>query len=279
MHTVTLPGGEQVPAMGQGTWQMGEQGGRRDAEVAALRRGAELGLTLIDTAEMYGDGASETLVGQALLTDPVRRRDLFVVSKVLPQNAGRTVLPRACRASLKRLGTDHLDLYLLHWRGSVPLAETVEAMHGLHRQGLIRYWGVSNFDIDDLQELAAAGGKDCATNQILYNPGRRGPEYALLPEMTARGMPAMAYSPIEQGRLKQTGALTEVAARHGATAFQIALAWVLRRPGLIAIPKAGDVAHVEQNRRSAEIELTEADCAMLDRAYPPPQRKRALEML
>jgi diketogulonate reductase-like aldo/keto reductase len=265
--------------MGQGTWQMGDQRSRRADEIAALRRGVELGLTLIDTAEMYGNGASETLIAEALLRDLARRRELFVVSKVLPQNAGRAALPGACRASLKRLGTDYLDLYLLHWRGNVPLAETVEAMHGLVRQGLIRHWGVSNFDLDDLDDLAAAGGDDCAANQILYNPSRRGPEFALLPAMASRFMPAMAYSPIEQGRLKQTAPLAKVAERHCATPFQIALAWVLRRPAIIAIPKAANIAHVEQNRQAAEIMLSAADCAELEAAFPPPKHKRALEML
>jgi diketogulonate reductase-like aldo/keto reductase len=279
MHTVTLPSGEQVPAMGQGTWQMGDHPSRRAAEIAALRRGVELGLTLIDTAETYGKGASETLIGEALLGDPGRRRGLFIVSKVLPQHAGRAGLPRACRASLKRLGTDYLDLYLLHWRGNVPLAETVEAMHALARQGMIRHWGVSNFDLSDLVDLAAASGQDCAANQILYNPTRRGPEFALLPAMAARAMPAIAYSPIEQGRLPQTGPLARVAARHGVTPFQLALAWVLRRPGIIAIPKAADAAHVEDNRRAADLTLAPEDLAELDAAFPPPQRKPALEML
>jgi diketogulonate reductase-like aldo/keto reductase len=228
---------------------------------------------------MYASGAAESLVGAALCSSPAARRAVFLVSKVLPQHAGRTALPRACRASLKRLGTDTLDLYLLHWRGSVPLAETVEAMEHLVRDGLVGAWGVSNFDVDDLSDLQDAGGTACATNQILYNLARRGPEFALLPAMAASNMPCMAYSPVEQGRLPQSGALAEVAGRHHVAPLQIALAWLLRRPDIIAIPKAGTVAHVEQNRQAADLLLSAAELARLDAQFAPPTRRRALEML
>jgi diketogulonate reductase-like aldo/keto reductase len=279
MRLITFPNGCQAPAIGQGTWKMAEHRARRAEEIAALRRGVELGLTLIDTAETYANGAAESLVGEALCSSPESRRALFLVSKVLPRNAGRTALPRACRASLKRLNTDVIDLNLLHWPGSVPLAETVEAMERAVGDGLIRAWGVSNFDLDDLAELAQAGGANCATNQILYNLVRRAPEFALLPAMRASHMPCMAYSPVEQARLPQSGALAEVASRHTAAPYQIALAWLLRRDDLIAIPKAGTVAHVEQNRAAAEILLSPEDLALLDTQFPPPTGRRSLEML
>jgi diketogulonate reductase-like aldo/keto reductase len=274
--TITLPGGQRVPALGQGTWRMGEDPDRRADETAALRAGIDLGLTLVDTAEMYGEGATESFLGDALAG---LREKVFLVSKAYPQNAGKGRLRRACEASLKRLKTDRLDLYLLHWRGSVPLAETVEAMEALRDEGLIAAWGVSNFDADDLEDLVDAGGDGCATDQVLYNPTRRGPEFDLLPLMDKLSMPAMAYSPVEQGRLVGHPALEGVAGRHGATAAQVALAWLLRRPGLMVIPKAGTVAHVEENRAAADIALTESDLAELDGAFPPPRRKVSLEML
>lgn len=274
--TITLPGGQRVPALGQGTWRMGEDPDRRADETAALRAGIDLGLTLVDTAEMYGEGATESFLGDALAG---LRDKVFLVSKAYPQNAGKGRLRRACEASLKRLKTDRLDLYLLHWRGSVPLAETVEAMEALRDEGLIAAWGVSNFDADDLEDLVDAGGDGCATDQVLYNPTRRGPEFDLLPLMDKLSMPAMAYSPVEQGRLVGHPALEGVAGRHGATAAQVALAWLLRRPGLMVIPKAGTVAHVEENRAAADIALTESDLAELDGAFPPPRRKVSLEML
>ena len=274
--TITLPGGRSVPALGQGTWRMGEDPDRRADETAALRAGIELGLTLVDTAEMYGEGATESFLGEALAG---LRDRIVLVSKAYPQNAGKGRLRRACEGSLKRLKADHLDLYLLHWRGSVPLAETVEAMEALRDEGLIAAWGVSNFDADDLEDLIDAGGDGCATDQVLYNPTRRGPEFDLLPLMDKLSMPAMAYSPVEQGRLVGHPALEGVAGRHGATAAQIALAWLLRRPGLMVIPKAGTVAHVEENRAAADIALSESDLAELDGAFPPPRRKVTLEML
>jgi diketogulonate reductase-like aldo/keto reductase len=276
MRNVSLPDGETVPALGQGTWRMGERPTAHAAEIAALRLGVELGMTLIDTAEMYGDGDTETLLGEAL--DGVRDK-VFLVSKAYPQNAGRDRLPKACERSLRRLKTDRVDLYLLHWRGGVPLAETVEAMVALQRAGKIRHWGVSNLDADDMVELTAAGGRACATNQILYNLGRRGPEFDLLPWMAAHTMPAMAYSPLEQGRLAAKAALKAVAERHQATALQIALAWVLHRPQVMAIPKASTVEHVRQNRQALDIALTSEDLADLDAAFPPPSRKTPLSML
>ena len=276
MHEVVLPGGERVAALGQGTWRMGERVERRASEIEALRTGVELGMTLIDTAEMYGDGATETLVGEALAD---LRDEVFLVSKAYPHNAGRGQLERACEASLKRLRTDRLDLYLLHWRGSVPLAETVEGMEALRKAGKLRAWGVSNLDLDDMDELAAAGGEGCATDQVLYNVNRRGPEFDLLPALADRGVSVMAYSPVEQGRLSQRGALKVVADRHGATPYQIALAWVMRAPGVFAIPKAADVAHVRENRAAADLQLTLEDLAAIDAEFPPPSRKTRLEML
>ena len=262
--------------MGQGTWKMGEHTARRSDEIAALRAGVELGLTLIDTAEMYGDGAAETLVAEAL--GDVRDQ-LFLVSKAYPQNASRRRLAGACEASLKRLGTDRLDLYLLHWRGSVPLAETIEAMEALQSAGKIRHWGVSNLDIDDMDELVAAGGQDCATDQILYNLTRRGPELDLLPWLAEHEVPVMAYSPVEQGRLLDDPTLGKVASMIGAPPAQVALAWTLRHEGLIAIPKAGSVAHVRENRAAADLVLSDADLATLEAAFPRPGRRRPLEML
>ena len=276
MKVATLPGGGVVPVFGQGTWRMGEDPRQRKIEAEALHLGVELGMTLIDTAEMYGDGATESFLGEALTS---LRQQVFLVSKVYPQNAGRSRLERSCHASLKRLRTDRLDLYLLHWRGSVPLAETVEGMEALKAAGKIRAWGVSNLDTSDIGELARAGGEGCATDQVLYNVTRRGPEFDLLPMLAQRAMPAMAYSPVEQGRLPSNGALQSVAKRHGVSAYQVALAWVIRSPGVIAIPKASGIAHVRENRAAAELQLTPADLKEIDAAYPPPTRKTRLAML
>nr|WP_295660987.1 aldo/keto reductase [Polymorphobacter sp.] len=276
MKTVTLPGGETVPVLGQGTWKMAERRDRRAAEVAALRTGIDLGMTLIDTAEMYADGAAETLVGEAVAGI---RDQVFIVSKAYPQNASRDRLRRACEASLKRLATDRIDLYLLHWRGSVPLAETVEAMEGLKASGHIRHWGVSNLDTDDMAELVTAGGTGCVADQILYNLTRRGPESDLLPWLTERGIAAMAYSPVEQSQLVRDERLAGIAARHGFTPAQVALAWVLRRDHMIAIPKAGKVEHARENRAAADLVFGNDDLATLDVAFPQPRRRRALEML
>jgi diketogulonate reductase-like aldo/keto reductase len=275
--TVTLPDGMQVPALGQGTWRMGERADRRRAEIAALQAGFEMGLTVLDTAEMYGEGRTESLVGEALKG---YRRDVLVVSKAYPHHADMRSLQRACEGSLKRLGIEALDLYLLHWRGSIPLEETVRGFEALAEAGKIRRWGVSNLDTGDMQELLAiAGGERCATNQILYNLVRRGPEFDLLPMLEERGISAMAYSPIEQGTLPSPPGLQGIAWKHGVEPAQIALAWVMRKPGVIAIPKAGTRAHVEANRRALDLTLDEDDLAALDKAFPPPRRKRPLEMI
>jgi diketogulonate reductase-like aldo/keto reductase len=277
MRPVSFPNGEKVPALGQGTWQMAERRDRRADEIAALRLGIELGMTLIDTAEMYGDGKTETLVGEAIAG---MREKVFLVSKVYPRNASRRGAVEACERSLKRLRTDALDLYLLHWRGSIPLAETVAGFEALRRDGKIRHWGVSNFDTDDMEELfALAGGSACATNQVLYNVSRRGPEFELLPWQAERRVPLMAYSPVEQGRLRTGGALAEVARKHGTTPFQVALAWVMRSPDVIAIPKAADMGHVRENRAALDLALDADDLKAIDAAFKPPSRKRPLEMI
>jgi diketogulonate reductase-like aldo/keto reductase len=272
---VRLPDGATVPALGQGTWRMGERGDRR-AEAAALRLGLDLGMTLVDTAEMYGEGGAEEVVAEAIAG---RRDEVFLVSKVYPHNASRSKLPRALDASLKRLKVERLDLYLLHWRGSVPLAETVEAMEKARAAGKIARWGVSNLDVDDLEELGPAL-TDCATDQVLWNLEARGVEFDLLPFCARHGMPVMAYSPVGQGgALLSHEALRAVAARHGATPAQVALAFILRQPGVIAIPKASDPAHVRLNAAAAALRLEARDLAELDAAFPPPRRKRPLAML
>jgi diketogulonate reductase-like aldo/keto reductase len=276
MNFTRFPDGTQVPALGQGTWLMGEKPGQRAAEIAALRAGIELGLTLLDTAEMYADGQAEQVVGEAIQG---LREQVFLVSKAYPQNASRQRLPLACEASLRRLGTDYLDLYLLHWRGRVPLAETVEAMEQLVAAGKIRRWGVSNLDTADLQELVAVGGTACATDQVLYNLTRRGPEHDLLPWLADHRMPVMAYSPVEQGRLLDNPRLQEIAKSLGATPAQVALAWVLRQDQVMAIPKAGRVAHVQENRAAADLSLSVSDLAALDTAFPRPSQRSPLEML
>jgi len=276
LPTVELPNGERVAQLGQGTWKMGELPASLQTEIAAIRRGVELGMTLIDTAEMYGDGGAELMLSKAL--DGLRERT-FIVSKVYPQNAGGAALRRACESSLKRLATDRIDLYLLHWRGSIPLGQTIDGMLELQRQGKIRHWGVSNFDVDDMDELWAAGGATCAANQILFNLERRGPEFDLLPWMARRKVPSMAYSPIEQGRLPKSGPLHEIARRHNSTVFQIALAWLLKRPDMIVIPKAATLAHIEANRAALELRLGAGDLAALDGAFAPPRGKSPLAML
>lgn len=275
--TVSLPDGEHIPKLGQGTWEMGEQPARRAAEIAAIRAGVELGMTLVDTAEMYGDGATESLLGEAL--GGLRER-VFLVSKVYPHNASRRGVQTACEKSLKRLKTDHLDLYLLHWRGSVPLEETVTGFEALRQAGKIRHWGVSNFDTDDMDELMTVpGGDACATNQILYNVARRGPEYDLLSWLAAHDMPAMAYSPVDHARLPKRSALDDIADARGVSVFQVALAWVLQQPGVFAIPKAGSVEHVRDNQRALELRLDAGECAAIDAYFKPPRSKRPLEML
>jgi len=256
---------------------LGEDPKRRKEEIAALRRGLDLGLTLIDTAEMYGDGATEELVGEAI---DKRRDEVFLVSKVLPHNASPRGTVAACEASLRRLRTDRIDLYLLHWRGAIPLEHTLKGFESLIAAGKIRSWGVSNFDVEDLEELASLpGGQASATNQVLYNLTRRGIEWDLLPWCKQHRVPVMAYSPIEQARLLSNPALVQIAARHEATPAQIALAWVLQVEGVIAIPRTGRPAHVDENRAALDISLTDADRAELDRAFPPPRQKKSLEML
>ncbi|MEU8172128.1 aldo/keto reductase [Microbispora hainanensis] len=277
MRTTTLPSGEQVPVLGQGTWHMAENPSRWDTDIKALRLGLDLGMTLIDTAEMYAGGRAERLVGEAIAG---HRDEVFLVGKVLPQNATRTGTVAACEASLRRLGTDRLDLYLLHWRGQVPLEETLAAFEQLVASGHIRWWGVSNFDVSDMEDLVAiTGGSAVQTDQILYNLARRGPEYELIPWCHSRGIPIMAYSPIEQGRLLGRQALLDVADRHEVTTAQVALAWVLRNDGVIAIPKSGVPAHVEHNAAAAAIRLTDDDLLLLDAAFPPPLSRRPLERL
>ncbi|MEN3608784.1 aldo/keto reductase [Plantactinospora sp. ZYX-F-223] len=276
MPAITLPSGRTMPVLGQGTWYLGESPGKRRDEIAALRTGLDLGMTMIDTAEMYGSGSSEELVGAAIAG---RRHEIFLVDKVLPANATRQGTVQACRRSLRRLGTDHIDLYLLHWRGSHPLAETVEAFAELVEAGDIGQWGVSNFDLSDMVDLMDAGGDSCAANQILYNLTRRGPEYDLLPWLRERGIPVMAYSPIEQGRLLGDAQLSEVAARHQGTPAQVALAWVLRQDAVAAIPRSSDPGHTRENAGALELRLGEEDLAVLDTVFPPPGGPQPLEML
>jgi diketogulonate reductase-like aldo/keto reductase len=295
MRTVALPDGERVPPLGQGTWLMGENKSAHADEVGALRLGIDLGMTLIDTAEMYGEGGAEKVVADAI---EGQRDRVFVVTKVYPHNASRTELPKACERSLKRLRIDVIDLYLLHWRGDVPLSETVEAFEKLRSAGKIRRWGVSNFDLDDMKELLAIeNGSACATNQVLYNLEHREIEFDLLPFLQTSNLkhqtlpiPIMAYAPVGHGRgLLDNATLKKIAKRHAATAAQIALAWLPRKPSppldgfavanVIAIPKASDKTHVRENAGAVEIRLTENDFADLDRAFPPPRSKQPLPML
>ena len=275
MRQVTFPDGRSVPGLGQGTWRMGEDPRRVAAETKAILAGLDAGLSLVDTAEMYGDGDTETWLGEALAG---RRDEVFLVSKAVPRNASRDRLQRSCEASLKRLRTDRLDLYLLHWPGSVPLEETVAGMEALKAAGKIAAWGVSNFDVDDMEALVAAGGEGCAVNQVLYNVTRRGPEHDLVPWLERHGISLMAYSPVEQGRLPARGALSEVAERHGVTPYQVALAWTMRGDA-ISIPKAASLDHVKENRTAADLMLDAEDLVAIDGEFPPPKRKRALEMI
>ena len=277
MKQVRIAENEFVPALGMGTWMIGEDRSRRAEEIATLQRGIEQGMKLIDTAEMYGDGASEQLVGEAIRG---RRDQTFLVSKVYPHNASHRGVVAACERSLKRLGVDHLDLYLLHWRGSVPLQETVEGFDALQAQGKIRHWGVSNLDTADMEELVGlAGGERVAVNQVLYNLSRRGVEWDLLPWCGARKVPVMAYSPIEQARLLRQPGLRQLAADLGVTPAQVALAWLLRRDDVIAIPKASTRKHLEENAAALNLSLAAATLAELDRLFPPPRHATPLEML
>ncbi|MDR3538131.1 MAG: aldo/keto reductase [Acetobacteraceae bacterium] len=277
--TVRLPGGEAVPALGQGTWYMGEHPGHAKQEIAALRCGIDLGLTLIDTAEMYADGGSEEVVAQAIAG---QRDKLFIVSKVYPHNASRSGVPAACERSLKRLNTDRIDLYLLHWRGSHPLAETVAAFEALRKAGKIRHWGVSNLDTDDMEELAGVpDGGHCAVDQVLYHPNSRGIEFDLLPWCTERAIPLMAYSPLghSPARLLHAPALVAVARRHGVSPAQVAIAWSMRSGTVISIPKASSAEHVRENAAAAALQLTPQDLAEIDAAHRPPSRKQPLDLL
>ncbi|MES5099691.1 aldo/keto reductase [Agrobacterium sp. BA1120] len=275
--TVTLPSGTSIPALGIGTWNMGETTADAAQEIASIRKAIELGMTVVDTAEMYADGRSEEVVGEAIQS---LRDEVFLVSKVYPYNASAQGAIEACERSLERLGTDHLDLYLLHWRGSYPLEETVGAFEKLKADGKIRNWGVSNFDTDDMEELfSVTDGKNCAANQVLYNLSRRGPEYDLLPWCQSHGVPVMAYSPIEQGRILSNHELIRIAKAYQATPAQVALAFLLERDGVMPIPKSSDPERVAENRGATELEITDEDWAALDAAFPPPQKKVSLEML
>lgn len=279
---VKLPDGRSIPVIGQGTWNIGDRADKRQEEIRALRKGVELGLNLIDTAEMYGDGRSEMLVGEAIAGV---RDDVFLVSKVYPHHAGRKELVRSCEQSLRRLRTDRLDLYLLHWRGGVPLEETAEGMERLVEAGKIRGWGVSNFDTSDMQELLAVpGGERCLANQVLYHLGSRGIEYDLLPWQQERGIPTMAYCPLAQAGSLRTGllqhpAVVSTAARHGVKPIQIVLAWAIRHDGVTAIPKASSEQHVIENAAAAQINLDETDIRVLNAAFPAPTKKAPLDIV
>ncbi|WP_160724806.1 aldo/keto reductase [Bacillus sp. USDA818B3_A] len=279
---VALPDGTLVPVLGQGTWYMGETKRKKEQEVEALKLGIELGMNLIDTAEMYADGGAELIVGEAI--EGVRD-EVFLVSKVYPHNAGRERIAKACENSLKRLKTDHLDLYLLHWRGQVPLEETIEGMERLKKEGKILRWGVSNFDTDDMDELVCAeNGTNCMTNQVLYHLGSRGIEYDLLPWHEEQRRPIMAYSPIAQGgslrsQLLSDSTILDIAKKHNVQPLQVVLAWCIRSNQVIAIPKAVQKEHIIENAESASMELTRDDLARLDKVFPPPTRKLPLDMI
>ncbi|MEJ8840279.1 aldo/keto reductase [Ramlibacter sp. AN1133] len=277
MKRIRLPCGEAVPALGQGTWNIGDDPRRRAEEIATIRRGLDLGLTLIDTAEMYGDGRSERLVGEAIAG---RRDEVFLVSKVYPHNASARGMRRSCEASLRRLRVEVLDLYLLHWPGDVPLAETVEGFEALRREGRIRHWGVSNFDPQWMQDLSATpGGEAAQVNQVLYNLGCRGIEWDLLPWQRERGLPVMAYSPFDQARLLRRRELSSFAAARGMTPGQAALAWLLAQDGVIAIPKTGQRERLEENAAAPQRPLSGADLEELDRLFAPPDGPTPLAML
>jgi diketogulonate reductase-like aldo/keto reductase len=274
LRTVTLPHGEIIPALGQGTWHMAEDLRRRSDEIAALRLGIDLGMSLIDTVEMYGDGDAEVLVGEAIKG---RREQVFLVSKVLPHHATARGTIEACDSSLLRLGVDVIDLYLLHWRGPIPLEETLEGFERLRAAGKIGSWGVSNFDLSDMQDLIdIPGGGEVSTDQVLYNLEYRGIEYDLLPWCERSRLPIMAYSPIEQGQVLDHPVLKSVAARHNATPAQVALAWVLRKDNVCAIPRASNTAHVQENRVALDMHLSAPDLAELDYTFPPPSQKQPL---
>ncbi|MBC7972120.1 MAG: aldo/keto reductase [Verrucomicrobia bacterium] len=277
MRSLQLHSGQTVPVLGMGTWRMGENSSNRQTEINALRHGLDLGLSLIDTAEMYGEGGAEEVIAPAIAN---RRSEVFLVSKVYPHNASKKGAIAACERSLKRLQTDYLDLYLLHWRGSVPLAETLDAFQTLRQAGKICSYGVSNFDTEDMQEaIHLKGGNTIATNQVLYNLMRRGIELNLLPWCRQQGIPIMAYSPIEQGRLLNNQTLKAVAQNRGVTAAQVAIAWLLHQKDVIVIPKSSRIEHVEQNRAALDLKLTAEELAALNAAFPPPTKPVPLEML
>jgi diketogulonate reductase-like aldo/keto reductase len=277
MRRVHLSTGEAIPQLGLGTWHMGERGSARSAEAKAVRAGIDRGLTLIDTAEMYGEGGAEEVVAEA--TAGIRDQ-VFIVSKVYPHNASRTGVAAACERSLKRLKTDRIDLYLLHWRGSHPLAETVAAFQSLKAAGKIRHWGVSNFDTDDMDEVRSVpGGDTCVANQVLYHLGSRGIDFDLIADCAAHNEVVMAYSPLGQGSILRNATLAEIAKRHGVTPAAIAVAWTMRHPNVVSIPKAATLRHVEENAAAADLVLDAADLADLDTAFPPPKRKASLGML
>jgi diketogulonate reductase-like aldo/keto reductase len=277
MKTVRMPSGDVVPALGQGTWCMGEDPSLRAQEIASLRAGLDLGLRLIDTAEMYGEGRTETLVAEAIAG---RRDEVFLVSKVYPHNASRKAMRMACADSLRRLKTDRIDLYLLHWAGDVPMQETLDAFAQLQRDGHIRSWGVSNLDTAEMDQLwALPGGRDVQTDQVLYNLTRRGVEWDLLPWLRERGVPLMAYSPIEQGRLARHRGLADFARRHGLTSTQAALSWLLSTDDVIAIPKSSSPERLAQNAVALAHRLDAAAMTELDRLFPPPKRPAPLEMI
>ncbi|MBD1835200.1 aldo/keto reductase [Cyanobacteria bacterium FACHB-472] len=277
MRTLKLPSGQLIPVLGMGTWQMGENARNRQSEIDALRHGLDLGLTLIDTAEMYGEGGAEEVIAWAITS---RRAEVFLVSKVYPHNASKRGTIAACERSLQRLKTDYLDLYLLHWRGSVPLVETLEALQTLQQSGKIRSYGVSNFDAEDMEEaIGLKGGKGIATNQVLYNLMRRGIEWNLLPWCQQRSIPIMAYSPIEQGRLLNNATLKTIAQEREVTAAQVAIAWLLHQENVIVIPKSSRIDHVEQNYTALDLKLSAEELATLDAAFPAPTKPVSLEML
>ena len=277
IRAVTLADGTRVPALGLGTWRLGERAGSREAEAAALRYGFDRGLTLVDTAEMYADGGSEEVVGLAVRG---RRDEIFIVSKVYPHHAGRRSMVAACEKSLARLGVDRLDLYLLHWRGDIPLAETVEAFGRLVRDGKIARWGVSNFDVDDLDELAALeGAGPCAANQVLFHLGERGIERGALPRCLSWPMPVMAYSPFDEGRLLKNAELARIARQAGTSAATLALSWLVSHDDVIAIPKAAKIAHVDAIVAAVDFKLSDDSAHALDLAFPPPKRRTPLAMI
>ena len=291
MIHLRLPTGVSIPNLGLGTWRMGESRASRRAEIAAVRSAIELGYRLIDTAEMYGEGGAEEVVGQAvaeaLRAGDVRRAELFIVSKVYPHNASRRGTAAACERSRRRLGLEHIDLYLLHWRGEHPLVETVDAMRSLVTAGQIAHWGVSNFDTEDMAELTRItsahavenANLGCATNQVYYSLSERGAEFSLLPWLRAHDLPLMAYSPIDQGALARDASLAAIGARHGATAAQVALAWIASQAGVVAIPKAARTEHLRDNFRAATLALSTEDRLQIERRFPPPRRKMPLAMV